>query len=221
MRVNLSQRVVNERRGGPERPASPAIALEIPDPALPDVRMLLPRRIGDGRGFFSEVFNRAALAELGIDYDFVQDNHTFSATAGTIRGLHFQTPPFAQTKLVRVSRGAVFDVAVDIRHGSPTFGRWVAVILSAEHWNQLLIPAGFAHGLCTLMPETEVIYKVSQPYAPEHDRGLAWDDPALAIPWPVAPSAAILSAKDHALPTLSELPACFPYHVFRSGEAVQ
>lgn len=179
--------------------------------ALAGPRLIAPARHGDCRGFFSETWSRAAFAAIGIDCDFVQDNHSLSRARGTVRGLHFQTPPFAQAKLVRVARGAVFDVAVDIRHGSPTFGQHVAVELSAENWHQLFVPEGFAHGFCTLQPDTEVLYKVSAPYAPDHDRGLLWDDPALDIDWPVKADEAVVSDKDRAQPRLDELEAAFTW----------
>lgn len=176
---------------------------------IPDVKIVTTGRFGDERGFFSEVYNRKRFFEAGLAIEFVQDNHSWSAKAGTVRGLHFQSIPFAQDKLVRVARGRILDVAVDIRRSSPTFGRHVAVELSAENWRQLLVPIGFAHGFCTLEPNTEVLYKVSGDYAPEHDHGLAWDDPDLAIRWPVAPDQAILSDKDRRHPTLAGLPAYF------------
>ena len=172
---------------------------------IPDVRLLSPRKHGDRRGFFSETYNRKALAVIGIDIDFVQDNHSYSADKGTVRGLHFQTPPFAQDKLVRVARGSVFDIAVDLRQGSPTYGRHVSAVLSAEAWNQILVPIGFAHGFMTLEPDTEVIYKVSNYYAPDHDKGLLWNDPALGISWPIADEEAVLSDKDRKQPRLAEL----------------
>ena len=168
--------------------------------AIPEVKVLIPRRFGDQRGFFSEVYNAGTLAEAGIDTEFVQDNHSFSARSGTVRGLHFQTPPHAQDKLVRVVRGAVFDVAVDLRRSSATYGRHVSVVLSAEAWNQLLIPVGFAHGFMTLEPDTEVVYKVSDHYAPDHDKGLLWNDPALGIRWPIPEEEAALSDKDREQP---------------------
>lgn len=177
--------------------------------SIPDVKLITPRKFGDHRGFLSETWNRRALAEQGLAFDFVQDNHSMSAAVGTVRGLHFQIPPFAVAKLVRVARGAIYDVAVDLRRGSPSFGRHVGVRLSAEAWNQLLVPVGFAHGFCTLEPDTEVLYKVTDYYAPAHDRGLRWDDPALAIAWPVAPAQATLSDRDRAWPALAELPAHF------------
>jgi len=177
--------------------------------ALPEVRLLVARRFHDARGFLSEVYGREAFRELGLDFDFVQENHSYSERAGTVRGLHFQAPPRAQAKLVRVVRGAIYDVALDIRRGSPTFGRHVGVVLSAAEWNQLLVPVGFAHGFCTLEPDTEVIYKLTDSYAPETERGVLWNDPALGIAWPVAPEAAIVSDKDRALPRLDELEDCF------------
>lgn len=181
--------------------------------SIPDVKVLTPKKHGDHRGFFSEVYNKKALAEAGIDIDFMQDNHAFSAEKRVVRGLHFQVPPFAQDKLVRVVRGSVFDVAVDLRRGAPTYGQHVSVVLSAEAWNQILVPIGFAHGLVTLEPDTEVIYKVSNYYAPDHEKGLLWNDPALGIEWPVAEDEAILSAKDEIQPHLAELPPYFDFHL--------
>lgn len=178
--------------------------LEVETTALPDVKIIRPKRFGDGRGFFSEVYNRRAYSEAGLDLDFVQDNHSLSVNKGTVRGLHFQTAPFAQDKLVRVTRGRVLDVAVDLRKSSPTFGAHVAVELSAENWLQLLLPVGFAHGFCTLEDDTEVVYKVTRYYAAAHDKGLAWDDPALGIDWPVSPQEATLSDKDRRQPRLAE-----------------
>ena len=172
---------------------------------ISEVRVLTPKKHGDHRGLFSEVYNKKAFAEAGIEIEFVQDNHSLSAQKGTVRGLHFQSPPFAQDKLVRVVRGSVFDVAVDLRKGSATYGEHVGVVLSAEAWNQLLVPIGFAHGFMTLEADTEVVYKVSDYYAPDHDHGLLWNDPALGIRWPMADEEAILSDKDRAQPTLSEL----------------
>ena len=177
--------------------------------ALPDVKIIQPKRFGDHRGFFSETYSRSAFAEAGITLDFVQDNHSLSAAVGTLRGLHFQAPPFAQDKLVRVPRGRILDVAVDIRASSADFGQFVAVELSAENWWQLLVPAGFAHGFVTLEPDTEVLYKVSAPYAPEHDRGVAFDDPAIGIDWGFAPETLILSDKDRRHPRLADLPRYF------------
>ena len=178
--------------------------------AIPEVKLITPKIYRDSRGFFSETYSRRAMAEVaGIDVVFVQDNHSLSSEKGVVRGLHFQIAPKAQDKLVRVSRGAIFDVAVDIRRGSPTYGKHVTAVISAENWTQILVPKGFAHGYCTLEPDTEVIYKVSDGYAPACDMGLAWDDPALAIAWPVGVGAAILSAKDLKHPTLRDLPAYF------------
>lgn len=179
--------------------------------ALRGPRLLAPVRHGDRRGFFSETWSRAAFAAAGIDCDFVQDNHSLSRVRGTVRGLHFQTPPFGQAKLVRVARGAILDVAVDIRRGSPSFGRHVAVELSARNWHQLFVPEGFAHGFCTLEPDTEVLYKVSAPYAPDHDKGLLWNDPALAIDWPVEADDAMVSDKDRAQPPLADLEPAFTW----------
>ena len=176
---------------------------------IPNIILISPRQFSDPRGTFSEVYNRAVLAVHGIDIDFVQDNQSLSHATGTVRGLHFQTPPFAQAKLVRVIRGRIFDVAVDMRISSATYGRHVAVELSAENRRQLLVPVGFAHGFCTLEPDTEVIYKVSAPYAPEHDAGVLWNDPDLGIPWPVEAGRAVLSEKDARLPRFSEMQSPF------------
>ena len=171
--------------------------------AIPDVILIAPRKFADARGFFSETWNERALSDAGIAARFVQDNHAASTAKGTVRGLHFQLPPMAQDKLVRVTRGAVLDVAVDIRRGSPTFGQHVAAVLSAENWAQLWVPKGFAHGYCTLQADTEVIYKVTDYYSPAHDRGIQWDDPALGIAWPVTSANALLSDKDTMQPALA------------------
>jgi dTDP-4-dehydrorhamnose 3,5-epimerase len=184
--------------------------LEVVPTALADVRLIKPVRFGDDRGFFSETYNKRTFAEAGIALEFVQDNHSRSARTGTVRGLHFQTAPFAQDKLVRVTRGRILDVAVDLRRGSPTFGRHVSVELSAADWTQLLVPIGFAHGFCTLEDDTEVLYKVTNYYSAEHDKGLAWDDPALGIEWPVDPADAALSDKDRRQPKLAECADAFP-----------
>ena len=170
---------------------------------IPDVRVLSPGKYADLRGFFSETYNKKALAAVGIDINFVQDNHSYSAEKGTVRGLHFQTAPFAQDKLVRVVRGSVFDVVVDLRRGSPTYGRHVSIVLSAGAWNQVLV--GFAHGFMMLEPDTEVIYKVSNYYSPDQDKGLLWNDPDLGIAWPLAENNALLSEKDRIQPRLAEL----------------
>ncbi len=183
--------------------------LEIETTAIPDVKILTPKRFDDGRGFFSEVYNRRRFEEAGLKLDFVQDNHSLSRNAGIIRGLHFQASPFAQAKLVRVVRGRILDVAVDLRRSSPTYGQHVAVELSAANGCQLLVPVGFAHGFCTLEPDTEVLYKVTAHYSAEQDKGLAFDDPALGIEWPVSRQEAILSDKDRKQPRLSELPSYF------------
>lgn len=151
---------------------------------IPDVLEIRTRRFGDDRGFFSEVWHQAAWAAAGVDIPIVQDNHSRSERRGVVRGLHYQLPPMAQDKIVRVTRGAIFDVAVDIRRSSPTFGRWVGVELSEREWNQLVVPRGFAHGFVTLEDGTEVQYKVSAPYSPEQERAIRYDDPAIGIAWP-------------------------------------
>lgn len=179
--------------------------------AIPDVILVEPLRHQDPRGFFSETYSRRDLRETGIAVDFVQDNHSLSCQRGVVRGLHFQIEPAPQAKLVRVTHGAAFDVAVDLRHGSPTYGKWVSAVLSAENWQQLFVPAGFAHGFCTLQPDTELLYKTSDYYAPECDRGVAWNDPDLAIDWPIAPQEAVLSPKDANQPRLADLPRYFSY----------
>ncbi|MBP2294388.1 dTDP-4-dehydrorhamnose 3,5-epimerase [Azospirillum rugosum] len=177
--------------------------------AIPDVKIIRPKKFGDHRGFFSETYSKKAFEAAGLHYDFVQDNQSLSAEVGTVRGLHFQLPPFAQDKLVRVVRGAILDVAVDIRRGSPTFGQHVSAVISAEEWNQIFVPIGFAHGFCTLEPNTEVVYKVTNFYSAAHDRGLLWNDPDLGIDWPVATDKALLSDKDLKHPRLAELGECF------------
>jgi dTDP-4-dehydrorhamnose 3,5-epimerase len=181
-----------------------ALGLGMPGPVLVEAR-----RFGDHRGFFLETYSARDFAALGILDGFVQDNHSLSARPGTVRGLHFQLPPRAQAKLVRVLRGSILDVAVDLRRSSPGFGRHVAVELSAANARQLYIPAGFAHGFCTLEPDTEVAYKVSEVYAPDLDRSLAWDDPDLALPWPFEAEAVQLSDKDRRAPRFRDLPDCF------------
>ena len=177
--------------------------LDIREAALPEVKLVAPRRFSDARGLFSETWSRAAWRAAGIDVEFVQDNQSLSRAAGTVRGLHFQIAPVAQGKLVRVLRGAIFDVVVDIRRDAPGFGRFASAVLSAENGLQLYVPAGFAHGFCTLEPDSEVFYKVTAPYSPAHERGILWCDPALAIPWPVAPERAVLSDRDRAHPLLA------------------
>jgi dTDP-4-dehydrorhamnose 3,5-epimerase len=187
------------------------MGMQVVATALPEVLIVVPERIGDPRGFFSEVWNARDFSAAGIGAVFVQDNHVRSAHRGTLRGLHYQTPPAAQGKLVRVSRGAIFDVAIDIRRGSPTFGRHAGAILTAENWCQVWVPPGFAHGYCTLEDDTEVQYKVTDFYSPRHDRGIRWNDPALMIEWPVAAAAAIVSERDQKLPPLAEQPDLFEY----------
>ena len=171
--------------------------------------LIEPRRIDDDRGFFSETFHRGRLAERGFHAEFVQDNHVHSREAGVLRGLHFQSPPFAQDKLVRVTRGAILDVAVDLRRGAPTYGDHAAVELSAENWRQLLVPAGFAHGYLTLEPDTEVVYKVTAHYAPAHDHGVLWSDPDIGVDWGRDPATLILSDKDRAAPGFRDLVSPF------------
>ena len=183
--------------------------MQIQSLLIPDVKIITPVRHGDERGFFSEVYNQAALAAAGIHTVFVQDNHSLSRPQGRVRCLQCQTPPFAQAKLVRVLRSSMLDVAVDLRRGSSTFGQHVSAVLSAELGNQILVPVGFAHGFATLEPNTEILYKVSAPYSREHDKGLLWNDPALGISWPVAPEAAVLSAKDQVQPPLSAVGSPF------------
>ncbi|HEX5184729.1 MAG TPA: dTDP-4-dehydrorhamnose 3,5-epimerase [Allosphingosinicella sp.] len=178
--------------------------VEVRPLGLDGVFEIRPPRFGDERGFFSETYSAPALAEAGIDIVFVQDNHSVSAARGVLRGLHYQLPPSAQDKLVRVTRGSVYDAVVDIRRGSPTFGRWVGLVLSAELWNQILVPKGFAHGFVTLEEGCEVQYKVSAPYDRAADRAIRFDDPAIAIHWPVEAGLLTLSPKDEAAPRLAE-----------------
>lgn len=183
--------------------------LEVNCLSIPDVKMVRTSRVSDARGYFCETFQRSAFAEKGILADFVQDNQSSSDRIGTVRGLHFQRPPFAQAKLVRVIKGAIIDVVVDLRRSSPTFGKHVAVELDSETDEQLFVPKGFAHGFCTLRPQTVVFYKVDQVYAPRHEAGLYWADPALAIEWPVTTGAAHVSQKDQSLPGLDQFSAVF------------
>ena len=180
--------------------------------AIPDIKVITPKIFRDDRGFFSETYNADALAKSGFDIVFVQDNHAMSTGVGVVRGLHFQIGPNAQGKLVRVVKGAVLDVAVDIRAGSPTFGQHVKRELSADNWEQLWLPVGFAHGYCTLQENTEVIYKVTAPYDPENERGIQFDDPALAIAWPISRDRAVLSGKDRENRPLAEHPTYFSFH---------
>lgn len=185
--------------------------MKIEHTALSGVVILTPARFGDHRGFFSESWSAKVMAAHGLDYDFVQDNHSLSAKVGTVRGLHFQTSPHAQDKLVRCGRGALRDVAVDIRHGSPTFGQSVAVDLTAENGRQLLVPKGFLHGFVTLEPDTEIVYKCTDYYAPDCDAGVRWNDPALNIDWGISEGDAVLSDKDTTAPLLADLPTYFTY----------
>ncbi len=184
--------------------------LQIEETALAGVLVLTPRRFGDDRGFFAETWSRRRFAGAGVDVDFVQDNHSVSAATGTVRGLHFQAPPAAQAKLVRCGRGALWDVAVDIRRGSPTYGKWVGVDLTAENGRQMFVPAGFAHGFVTRAPDTEVIYRCSDYYAPGSEGALRWDDPALGIDWHIA-AAAVVSQKDAVAPLLADLETPFDW----------
>ncbi|MBW4974223.1 dTDP-4-dehydrorhamnose 3,5-epimerase [Roseovarius mucosus] len=185
--------------------------MQIEQTNLPGVVILTPARHGDTRGFFSESWNRRRMQEAGITIDFVQDNHSLSEQVGTVRGLHFQSPPHAQAKLVRCGRGALYDVAVDIRRGSPTYGQWVGVDLSFENGRQLLIPEGFLHGFVTRAPMTEIIYKCSDYYAPECDGAVRFDDPEIDIDWGIDPAAAVLSGKDAKAPLLREFVSPFVY----------
>ena len=178
--------------------------------AIPDVLLIEPKRFGDARGFFVETYNRLRWEEAGVAGEYVQDNHSLSAARGTVRGLHFQAPPRAQAKLIRVTRGAVLDVAVDIRRGSGSYGRHVSVVLSGENGLQLYVPPGFAHGFQTLSEEAEVLYKVTDYYAPDAEAGLLWCDPALGIDWPVAPAGATVNARDAGFPSLAELASPYP-----------
>lgn len=174
--------------------------------ALPDVLLITPKRHGDARGWFAETWSRRAFEAAGLKLDFVQDNQSFNAEAGTVRGLHFQMAPHPQAKLVRCLRGAILDVAVDVRPGSPSYGQWVSATLSAEGGEQLLVPRGFAHGFCTLTDNCEIAYKVDGLYAPQTEGGVLWSDPDLAIDWPVTADKAILSDKDKVLPRLRDMP---------------
>ncbi|OME70384.1 dTDP-4-dehydrorhamnose 3,5-epimerase [Paenibacillus sp. FSL A5-0031] len=183
--------------------------MKIIDVYFSEIKLIEPKVFTDSRGFFTESFNLNELACLGINVQFIQDNHSLSVEAGVLRGMHYQLSPKAQTKLVRVTAGAIYDVVVDIREGSPTFGQWQGFILSAANKRQLLVPQGFAHGFCTLVPNSEVQYKVDALYSPEHDRGIAWNDPLLAIDWPT--STPILSDKDGKHPVLADAEINFVY----------
>lgn len=185
--------------------------MEITPSAIPDVLLVKTRWFTDSRGSFSEVYNRRTSVNAGIDAEFVQDNHAITIEAGTVRGLHFQRAPSAQAKLIRVVRGAILDVVVDIRQGSPWYGRFVRAELSAENRMQLFVPKGFAHGYCTLEPHTEVIYKVDAHYDPKAEAGVLWNDPALGIDWPAIADARLVLPRDLALPPLAALDTCFTY----------
>ncbi len=183
--------------------------MQVEDTAIPAVKIVSPKKHGDARGFFSEVYNKCEWDNAGLSFAFVQDNHSLSAAVGTLRGLHFQAPPFAQDKLVRVGRGRILDVAVDVRRSSPTFGKYVAVELSAENWRQMLVPVGFAHGFVTLEPDSEVLYKTTALYSSAHDRGVAWDDPDIGIAWPLPAGGPTLSDKDRRWPRLKDAQELF------------
>lgn len=185
--------------------------MEVIETSIPEIKILKPKRFHDERGFFVEVYNKRTFLEVGIDCDFVQDNESFSKKKGTIRGLHFQISPFIQDKLIRVVKGSVFDVVVDLRRGSPTFGRFVSVQLDSLEGKQLYVPGGFAHGFCTLEDNTEVVYKVNHYYAPDFERGVLWDDPELAIPWPFKKDQIFVYGKDQKWPLFSDIPEFFKY----------
>jgi dTDP-4-dehydrorhamnose 3,5-epimerase len=187
------------------------IALQVEKTALAGVLILTPARFGDNRGFFSESYSQARAQAAGIDIEFVQDNHSLSREAGTARGLHFQSPPHAQAKLVRCGRGKLFDVAVDIRNGSPTYGQWVGAELSFENGRQMLIPEGFLHGFVTREPDTEIIYKCSDYYAPECDGAVRFDDPDIGIDWGIDTYTAVLSEKDAKAPLFAEFVSPFDF----------
>ncbi len=184
--------------------------MDVQTTPLPGLLVITPSRFGDARGFFSESYSKARMAEHGITTEFVQDNHSVSAKLGTVRGLHFQSPPHAQAKLVRCGRGALYDVAVDIRKGSPTYGKWFGIELTFENGKQLLVPEGFLHGFSTRAPDTEIIYKCSDYYAPDCDGAVRFDDPDIGIDWGV-PGDAILSDKDAAAPALAEFDSPFTW----------
>lgn len=183
--------------------------MEINDTDIEDVKIITPIKHGDHRGFFSDTYNQGVLERAGINANFVQDNQSLSQKRGTLRGLHYQAPPFAQDKLVRVTKGAILDVAVDIRKASKTYGRYISAVISKDNWNQIFIPKGFAHGFVTLEDDTEVQYKVSNFYAPKHDFGVCWNDPFLNIKWGFEENELTLSDKDKIHPTLSALATPF------------
>ncbi len=185
--------------------------LTVEETALPGVVVLMPKRFGDDRGFFCESWNKDRMAAAGLDYDFVQDNHSVSAAVGTLRGLHYQAPPHAQDKLVRCGRGRLYDVAVDIRVGSPSYGQWAGVELSFENGKQLLVPKGFLHGFVTREPDTEIVYKCTDFYNDAADGAVRWDDPAIGIDWDLGGTEPVLSPKDKTAPLLSEIGTVFTY----------
>ncbi|ACT60825.1 dTDP-4-dehydrorhamnose 3,5-epimerase [Hirschia baltica] len=185
--------------------------MEVRDLGLDGVKEITPARFGDARGFFSETYSEQRFSDAGLPTGWVQDNHSLSAEAFVLRGLHFQTDPFAQDKLVRVLKGEIFDVAVDIRKNSPDYGKWVGITLTAEKGNQILVPKGFAHGFLTLTPNVEVAYKVTSGYAPENDRGIIWNDPAIGIDWPLNGHEPQLSGKDAVAPLLADVDNNFEY----------
>lgn len=187
--------------------------MKIEETPLPGMFVITPVRHGDARGFFSESYSARAFAEIGVPHTFVQDNHSLSQRAGTVRGLHFQAPPNAQGKLVRCGRGTLFDVGVDLRKGSPTYGAWFGVELSFENGKQMFVPPGFAHGFATRVPDTEIIYKCTDYFAPDSEGTVRWDDPDIGIDWGVAPSEAILSTKDASAPLMADLQSPFDYEV--------
>lgn len=185
--------------------------MEVVSLEIPDVKIVRPKKFGDSRGFFSETYNRRVFEDHGISLDFVQDNHSLSGETGVLRGLHFQTPPYAQDKLVRVVSGSILDVAVDLRKDSPTFGKYVSAKISADEWNQILVPIGFAHGIVTLEPMTQLIYKVTNFYSPENDKGIRWNDPDLGIDWPFTAEELTLSDKDKNQPFLKDIANELPF----------
>jgi dTDP-4-dehydrorhamnose 3,5-epimerase len=205
--VCAQKRAGHNTRIGAKMKAAP----EIIRAAIPEVWVIRPRAFPDNRGSFSETYNAATFAQVGVQFTFVQDNQSISARRGTVRGLHFQIPPMAQAKVVRVVKGAVLDVAVDLRQGSPTYGQHVSRVLSAANQEQLFLPPGFAHGFCTREDDTTVLYKVSNLYSPLHERGVRWNDPLLAIDWGVTQAEALLSARDQAHPGMAELMPFFEY----------
>ncbi len=191
--------------------------MQVRDLDIAGVKEIIPAKFGDHRGYFSEVWSAARFAEARLPTTWVQDNQSLSGEAHVLRGLHYQTPPFAQAKLVRVLKGAIRDVAVDIRHGSPTFGRWLSLVVSADAMNQILVPEGFAHGFVTLEPETVVLYKVSAPYAPGHDRAILWSDPEIGIDWQLEGRPPVLSAKDQVAPLLRDVDTGFHFETVGAG----